>query len=456
MEERNIFNEKVSQIYSTTRHNNKNFVFTKDKIDRYIHILESKKKTTKEYHINRTYKIRYHKGVKQLVHKKSDSYMIYMEQIFDTIQDAHSGLGHRGEKSTHRKVRETVANVSMQMIKIFIKNCTTCNLKQRLTCIKNIVIKPIVSHHFGERVQVDLISMLKDSCRGYNYILNYQDHATKFCVLRALRTKTSYEVSSSINEIFRLFGPPTIIQTDNGAEFGLSLEELIGRYWPDTKIIRGRPYHPQSQGSVERSNACVVDLLRGVLNDDRFSCQNWVEALSVIQYIKNTSHNRTIGMSPHSTLFGNHIVTNNMEMNAKKMISPLPDPIAMHSKVLIPIPKKYKLKKLSHNNFIGYTKHCDNEGNYTIQTGLGFIIKEKFKVYQLHPVSERTYDNIQSQSKIISFKHAILMDNPPPNHDIVCRCITGCSNGRCPCRRMGALCGDGCSCCSSKCSNNLL
>ena len=32
--------------------------------------------------------------------------------------------------------------------------------------------------------------------------------------------------------------------------------------WADCKIVHGRPRHPESQGSVERSNADVENMLR--------------------------------------------------------------------------------------------------------------------------------------------------------------------------------------------------
>ncbi|KAK4878163.1 hypothetical protein RN001_010669, partial [Aquatica leii] len=36
----------------------------------------------------------------------------------------------------------------------------------------------------------------------------------------------------------------------------------IVSYWPDCKIVHGRPRHPESQGSVERSNQDVENMLR--------------------------------------------------------------------------------------------------------------------------------------------------------------------------------------------------
>ena len=50
----------------------------------------------------------------------------------------------------------------------------------------------------------------------YKFILNYQDHLTKFVVLRPLKTKTADEVSDTLLDIFCLFGVPNILHIDNG------------------------------------------------------------------------------------------------------------------------------------------------------------------------------------------------------------------------------------------------
>jgi hypothetical protein len=39
--------------------------------------------------------------------------------------------------------------------------------------------------------------------------------------------------------------------------------------WPDCTLVHGKPRHPQSQGSVERGNADIKDMLESLvdLND---------------------------------------------------------------------------------------------------------------------------------------------------------------------------------------------
>ena len=68
------------------------------------------------------------------------------------------------------------------------------------------------------RGQVDLIDMQSQPDGEFKFILNYQDHFSKFCILRPLKHKTASSVAKVLVEIFSLMGPPTILQSDNGRE----------------------------------------------------------------------------------------------------------------------------------------------------------------------------------------------------------------------------------------------
>ncbi len=50
-------------------------------------------------------------------------------------------------------------------------------------------------------------------------MLVYQDHGIKFCQLRPLRNRTHNAVAVELINIFCIFGPPSILQADNGKEF---------------------------------------------------------------------------------------------------------------------------------------------------------------------------------------------------------------------------------------------
>lgn len=59
---------------------------------------------------------------------------------------------------------------------------------------RKLVIKPIISKDFNERGQVDLVDFQSVPDGKFKWILNYQDHSTKFLSLRPLESKRTSEV----------------------------------------------------------------------------------------------------------------------------------------------------------------------------------------------------------------------------------------------------------------------
>lgn len=71
----------------------------------------------------------------------------------------------------------------------------------------------------------------------------------------ALESKTANRVAEAKRSIFSLHGWPNIFQRDNGSEFRGTVETLFRR--KNVKVVKGRPYHPQTQDKVERQNRII-------------------------------------------------------------------------------------------------------------------------------------------------------------------------------------------------------
>jgi len=89
----------------------------------------------------------------------------------------------------------------------------------------------------------------------------YQDHLTKFVLLRSLHSKRADEVAYHLLDIFTNFGAPNILQSDNGGEFCIQIIKRLCEMWNDIKIVHGKPRHSDSKGSVERANKDVEKML---------------------------------------------------------------------------------------------------------------------------------------------------------------------------------------------------
>ncbi|XP_064094340.1 KRAB-A domain-containing protein 2-like [Macrobrachium nipponense] len=136
----------------------------------------------------------------------------------------------------------------------------------------------------------------------YKWIIVYQDHLTKYCILCPLTSKRAAEIAFQLMDIFLMFGAPQILQSDNGGEFTALVILELKLLWPDLLIVLGKPKHPQSQGSVERLNSDVKDMLISWLGDNDTS--DWPMGLGFVQFQKNTSYHSGIKQSPYKALFG--------------------------------------------------------------------------------------------------------------------------------------------------------
>lgn len=98
---------------------------------------------------------------------------------------------------------------------------------------KIIVVQPITSRDFNSRGQVDLIDLQSAPDGNFKWLLNFQDHGTKFCHLRPLTSERAAEVAMELLKIFLNQGAPRIFQSDNGREFSAAVVEELAQLWPD-------------------------------------------------------------------------------------------------------------------------------------------------------------------------------------------------------------------------------
>lgn len=141
---------------------------------------------------------------------------------------------------------------------------TNNELKYRLHNVKftnKATPRPVKAKYVHSQHQVDLIDLSKEPVK-YNgkeckYVLSVVDIFSRFLWLRPLERKSSHHVSRALKPIYNEHGPPDRLQSDRGTEFEGRVRALCEKLNFKIKRIRSRPYHPQSQGKVERSHGRV-------------------------------------------------------------------------------------------------------------------------------------------------------------------------------------------------------
>ncbi|XP_068248869.1 KRAB-A domain-containing protein 2-like [Palaemon carinicauda] len=162
--------------------------------------------------------------------------------MFETIKRAHIATGHGGRDKMVKELSK-YANITRDIRELFKSLCVQ-------SCAKG----------------------------KYKWIMVYQDHLTKYCILCPSTSKSAAEVAFQLMDIFSMFGSPQILQSDNGSEFTALVISELKLLWPDLLIVHGKPRHPQSQGSVERLNCDIKDMLISWLGDNDIT--DWPMGLS--------------------------------------------------------------------------------------------------------------------------------------------------------------------------------
>lgn len=94
------------------------------------------------------------------------------------------------------------ANVTSDVVELYKSLCAECAKKRKRAAVKGVVVRPILTKDYGSRGQVDLIDMQSMVQGEYKWIMVYQDHLTKYCVLRPLTSKRAAEVAYQLMIFF--------------------------------------------------------------------------------------------------------------------------------------------------------------------------------------------------------------------------------------------------------------
>ena len=145
---------------------------------------------------------------------------------------------------------------------------------------------------FNKYTNVGKVGTVSLNKKSYWYVLSIMDVFSRFVWLRAVREKSSKAISDELENIYLEHGPPLEIQSNQGGEFKCAVKGLCRRM--NIKLMYSRPFHPQSQGKVERSHRS----LRSKIEYDFFKMGrkgvNWAVNLSNYQRISNGRPKRGI------------------------------------------------------------------------------------------------------------------------------------------------------------------
>lgn len=120
-----------------------------------------------------------------------------------------------------------------------------------------------------ERVAIDVLGPLPKTKSGNEYILIAQDYFTKWVEAFPLPNQQATTVGEVlVNQFFCRFGVPMELHSDLGKNFESVVFQEICKLIQITKT-RTTPYHPESDGMVERFNRTLENGLTMFVNENQ-------------------------------------------------------------------------------------------------------------------------------------------------------------------------------------------
>ena len=180
------------------------------------------------------------------------------------IQSLHNGVGggHLGLTKTLAKIEDRFFWPEMRGdVEDWCQQCPNCASRKSPTQNHR---APLIPSYVGcpmECIALDLLGPLPTTRHGNKHILVVCDYFTRWTEAYALPNKEAASVARTlVNEWVCQFGVPDSIHSDQGANFEGHLFTEVGKLL-GIENTRTTPYHPQSDGLVERMNRTLLMML---------------------------------------------------------------------------------------------------------------------------------------------------------------------------------------------------
>ena len=212
--------------------------------------------------------------------------------------------GHQGrDRTRQRLLRRFFWPSIFRDVDMYCKTCSACQ-KASFKGVKPapLIPLPIVSEPFS-RIAMDIVGPLPRSRAGNKYILVICDYATRYPEAVPLKSIDAESVAEELIKVFARVGVPREILTDQGENF---TSQLLAELYRLLQVhpIRTSPYHPQTDGLVERFNQTLKSMLRKTGTDGG---KEWDKKIPYILFAHREVPQASTGFSPFELLYGRDV-----------------------------------------------------------------------------------------------------------------------------------------------------
>ena len=212
----------------------------------------------------------------------------------------HPTSGHLGRGRTTEKIRQHFLWPGMYAD--IRRYCTSCDLcqrrhrpapKQRAPMVTEVASQPF------HRIAIDITEM-PVSVNGNRYAVVIMDYFSKFVRVYPVRRQDAETVTTVLLDWVYDMGVPSKIHSDQGGQFESDLFQQMCRRLGIQKT-RTTPYHPESDGMVERFMRTLKDMVAKYVDPHGLY---WDKDIKAYTMAYNSSVHSVTGYSPYFMLHG--------------------------------------------------------------------------------------------------------------------------------------------------------
>ena len=230
----------------------------------------------------------------------------------EIISMVHTLCGHLGWKKTYERARIDYFWPGMLMdIKAFCETCPECQINKSSTQRPAGLLHPLETPlRPGTHLSIDFVGPLPPSIL-FGQLCDFLMVVTDRFNSWVWAIPTNQEVTAEeaaylfLYHVYPTTSLPSHIISDRDSRFTSKFWKTLMEHL-NIKLNMSSAFHPQTDGSTERANKTVLQILRNFVSVRQ---HDWAEKIPLVTSAINMSKNETTGQSPFYITYGRHPIT---------------------------------------------------------------------------------------------------------------------------------------------------
>ena len=215
------------------------------------------------------------------------------------IKNVHE-MGHFQTEKTYDNIRVKYWwPIMLKEVNRFVENCELCQ-RQKMKIARQPLQELPLPVMPWELLGIDLVGPLTESYQGNKYIFTLIDHFSAWTEAFPIKDKEAQTIAKLfMEEIICRYSCPKKLLSDRGSEFCNSILKELTTLFNICKI-KTSPYHPQSNGMIERVHRNLGEMLRAIVENNQ---ELWDMYIPAINLAFNSAKSKATSFSPHILMF---------------------------------------------------------------------------------------------------------------------------------------------------------